>query len=498
MAKRFLGSLGTNTASTSVQRQSSGRSYVGGGQPYRDNWDYERIVQQGYERCILVFRCVDIIAWHAARLPMGLRQGDPVFGDWVRPNDPLLRLLNRAPNKYLTGLQFRWLIIAQLLLNRQGAFIEVITKNGKVVGLFLMPPGRTAPVVSNTTFVESFEVQVNAGITDTVRLAPYTPGGPDGSSILWIRHMHPSDPYSGSSPLQAMGVDIDSNFLARLYNRNFLARDGRPAGIVTISGDVSPDDREEIGRRVNGAQAGGPNIAVVEGEDLKYVDLMTSQRDAQFVNLAEMTEDNILTGFGIPKSILGNASKRTFTNAGQEEQNFWNSTMLLWIGLIDDALDQLTPGGLEDDVWLRHNTDSITILQQPRMDRRKAALAEFLGGAITLQQFAVIAGERADLYDQPGCKVFWVAGGKVPIGIDEESTKAALTLQQVGSIAFTPQDLEAQKEQQQLAGPEPEPDAPGAGGQSTGSPDAFDGGSLDDIDMDQLRQIMSSQGALSS
>ena len=46
-------------------------------------------------------------------------------------------------------------------------------------------------------------------------------------NVIWIRRPHPLDPYLSMTPMQAAGVAIEVENLAKIYNRNFLVNDGR-------------------------------------------------------------------------------------------------------------------------------------------------------------------------------------------------------------------------------------------------------------------------------
>ena len=127
-----------------------------------------------------------------------------------------------------------------------------------------------------------------------------------------------------------MSVELDH--FARLYNVTFMSNDGRPAGVLAVrdSKGGATDIDETIMNRVEERFAKGPQeagkLSVLAGE-LSYVDLATRPRDMQYENTAKNAKTEILSGFGVGESVLGDASGRTFDNADNELYVYWTRTM---------------------------------------------------------------------------------------------------------------------------------------------------------------------------
>lgn len=427
------GLLETKAAGSAVSRAIAGRGSVTVAAAYVGRWDLEKAVRDGYEKVIWVYRCVDAIASNASSIPIVVRNGDQRDGQIV--NDSVIhRLLNRRPNTYETAAQFRYRLSAQTLLSRKGAFIEIVRDNGgRATELHLLPPNMVEPIPDPKKFVSGYRIRdVENNIID---LKP--------EDVIWVRvKPHPTDAYAQMTPLVAAGLAVDTDYLARLFNRNFLAKDGRPGTLISVQGQINPQDAEELKRRFSGGPMSAGEATVIEADGVTVNDLSATPHDVQYVEGIRGTKEDILLAFGVAESVLGNASGRTFDNADAEREGFWLDTMVNHVTALDSAYDVLTPGGNDDDQFVTHDLEQVDILQRAKRLRHDKALNEFLQGTMTLDQYLEEVGRPT--LNVPASRVFWGRQGLVPFGANDEDTKAAAALQVVGMAAPTDPGASAQ------------------------------------------------------
>ncbi len=410
---RWLPSLQTKGAVEDATRRATATNYAWAGNPYHSTWNVDRAVKDGYDRVIWVFRAIDHIASAASRLPIVLRVGDengpPAEG--LATKDPLMRLLNRVSNAWEPAAAFRYRLSSQLLLSKKGVFIEVVrSRLGDPIALHLLPCGTTSPIPHPKTFVSGFEVYVN-GVAETI--PAYEADGVT-PHVLWVRKPHPIDPYSGVTPMESAGLSIDMDFYARMYNRGFLQNDGRPGGLLGVKGKMDPDDKAELRRRFGGGPSQAGRTSVINSEELSWVDTAVTPREAQFADILKITKQDVLSAFGVPESILGNSSDRTYANAAAEKLNFWEETMPPHMDLITGSFDYLTQGGIEDDLYLVHDTETVPVLQKAKQEREEALQKLFDSGLISADEFREETGR--DPISTKGTRSLWIAGTKKPIG----------------------------------------------------------------------------------
>ncbi|MEU4703353.1 phage portal protein [Nonomuraea dietziae] len=376
----------------------------------RRSWPVERAVVEGLERVVWVFKSVDAIAGHASRLPIERVLIKPDGEREVITDDPLARLLNKGRvNRLEKGPQLRKRLSGQVLLSPNGAFVEVSTnRRGQPIGLDLLPPGRTRPVPGRAgDLLSHFETIGPDGQRHTI----------DPERVLWFRDPHPTDAFRAISPMEAAGLSVDLDFLARLYNATFLRNDGRPGGVIGIDGEVDDDEMDRIqGIFGKGAHEAG-KLTVLQG-DLSFIDLAARPRDMAYADLARISKEEILAAFGVPESILGNASGRTFDNAAQEEFGFWTHTMLPHLSLLVTGWDT----DHDDESFYEINTDTVEVLQRAKAARRAEAREEFSAGLISPDEYRAIAGY--DPVDLPHSRALYIAQGKTPIPGREEDAEA--------------------------------------------------------------------------
>lgn len=370
---------------TEKKLYTSGTGYSKPGTPYKDGWDVERGINQALDRVVYVYKSVHAIASNAASLPIAQRLGDWRIGE-LKYDAPILNILNRYPNPNTDAFTFRFMLSSQILLSRKGAYVEM-TRNrlGDVSSLFLHQPQFVLPIPNNETFVSGYSVEY-----------PNTPKRVVlPQDMMWIRVPHPIDPYKGQTPLESAGLAIEFDYYSRVYNRNFVINDGRPGGILLIKGDMEEEQSEEIARRFRGTTGsnigGAGRTTVLSAEDASFIDTSINQRDAQYTEARMQNKEEILLAFGVPESVLGNASNRTFANADVELEVFWRETMTPHLTLLERAFDIL-----DDDpsTYFAFDVSSVAILSRDDRERSRFHLEELKQGAISIDEYRELTGRK--------------------------------------------------------------------------------------------------------
>lgn len=362
------------------------------GKGYKDPWDIERAYREGMQKVTWVSRCVDAIAGNQSRLPVILRKDNSPDGEIVkkkRGTSTILDLLNTRSNQGENSFIFRYRMSSQLLLGTRGVFIEKVRgRDGGIIALNILPPQHTSPIPDPKKFVSGYEITMPTG--EKIIMKP--------EDVIWIRRPHPIDPYLSLTPMESAGIAIEIENLAKMYNRNFLLNDGRPGGLLVLRGEIDDDDKEELRSRFRGNIGRVGTVGVISSDDgVDYVDTSSNPRDAAYIQMRQITKEEILASFGVPESVLGNASGRTFSNAAEEVSVFWNETMSPHLEIIARALDEL-----DDEHYIDFDTSSVPYLIITKQERERYLLQEMQSGLISVNEYRTGTGRKeveADLAD---------------------------------------------------------------------------------------------------
>jgi len=375
---------------------------------YHDSWDIERVYRDGVRKVTWVYRCIDAISGNQARLPMLGHKDNKPDGEIVK-DAKVLDLLNRRSNVGEDSFAFRYRLSAQLLTSSRGAFVEVLRgRGGDPIALNLLPPQYTSPIPDPKKFVSAYEVRLpNMGIQ---YIKP--------EDVLWFKHPHPLDPYLSMTPMESAGVAIELETLAKFYNRNFLVNDGRPGGLLVVRGDMDEDDKDELRSRFRGnIGKTGSTTVIASAEGVDYVDTGASPRDAAYIEMRQISKEEILSAFGVPESIIGNASGRTFSNAVEETRVFWLETMPQHLEMLARGLDPLHP-----DLYFDFDIKDVPVLQISKQEKERFLMQEFASGLITANEYRTGTGRK--LVDSELADAMLASPNLAPIGNTEKKMEA--------------------------------------------------------------------------
>jgi HK97 family phage portal protein len=446
----LLGLGGLETKGLAERIRSSASAYVVPGQPYRQSkWNVKKAVEEAYQGNPLVYRAIEVMCQNAIARKIVFRRGDPEDGKIISKisDDPtrLLYVLNRRANPWETAKIFRHRLVAQYALSSKGVYIEVIrTRAGGIGILNILDPDLCEKIpyekrdpatgkVIEFDPVGTLQYQVaSGGYNYLPRFDPTKSALQQPAAYLWVRSPHPTVMWEGMSPTEAAAMSIDLDRYARHYNRRFLQNDGRPGGLISIKGVVSQEAEERVQAQFMGGPESAGRPVVIAADQVSYVDTSATPRDMMWDNLQKFTRTDIAIAFGVPESVLGDASGRTFDNADAEYSMFWEHRMGPLLASLDDQLDVLTGSTWDDDLFLWHNTSDVWVLGRHQREREDRAADDLERGAITVDEYRVITGR--DPWDVPATRVLYIPSSRIPVGDAEHPGDAddVAQLQQLG------------------------------------------------------------------
>lgn len=442
MARRLSGGLrsllrrpGVEHKSLDSRAISSYRGYAIPGQPYHQDWNTDRAVREGVQANPYIFRAIEVCADNALARRIRLRREDPDDGPIIPPRElddgqrRLLWVMNRRTNKWEVAPIFRHRLTAQYLLSSRGVYVEAIrNKRDNLWGLLLLDPDlvepvptyerdqRTGKLVADPlgAFRVTRQAATHMGGEWQEDLPPWDPEQDhtsQPSGIIFIRSPHPTLLSRGLSPMEAAGLSADLDRHARLYNRRFLEQDGRPGGILGVKGQVSEATERKLQSRFQGGAEHAGRTTVLEVDDLFWQDTSNTPRDTQWGDTMDRMRRELSIAFGVPESVLGDASGRTFDNADAEYEGFWQHKMWPLLRMLDAQLDVLTPGGYDDEVFLGHDVSDVWVLGRHKRAEQDRALAQYQAGAVTLDY--VREKLEQEPLDIPATRTLHIPAGKI-------------------------------------------------------------------------------------
>lgn len=348
---------------------------------------YETLAEQGYQKNIIVYRCVSLIARGVASVPWQLYKNEQRIED-----HPLINLLQN-PNPQQGLSRFMETLTAYLLL-AGNVYIEAVVPEKDPFELYLLRPDRMKIVPGIGGMPEAFVYSLG-GKSVTIPVDAYT----GKSRILHIKAFNPLNDWYGMSPIEAAAHSIDQHNAVATHNISLLQNGGRLTGALQYrpgaTGEILDDEqrqrlREELKSAAEGADNAG-RILILEG-DFDWKEMGISPKDLDFIEGKYLSAREISQVYGVPPMLVGVPGDATFSNYKEARYHLWEDTILPHLEIIKTELNKWLIGFYRESLYLDYNTDAIPALASKR---------EILWGKIEKASFLTINEKRSLLGFSP-------------------------------------------------------------------------------------------------
>ena len=188
----------------------------------------------------------------------------------------------------------------------------------------------------------------------------YTP-----EEVVWFRYFNPLEEYAGLSPIAPARMAVDMGKDGLRFNRNFLRNSAQPDFVLLTNETMNDTEIEDFYRRWEArfrgpAQAHRPAVASFV-RDIKTLGI--SHREMDFIQGLRWSLEEVSRAFGVPKPLLSDLERATFSNVNAAERFFWRNTMVPEMQfLAEQVTGKLFPLLGYGDLQLEFNLNAVEAL----------------------------------------------------------------------------------------------------------------------------------------
>ena len=267
----------------------------------------------------IVAACIDTYAQTAAECPPShwRSTGD---GGRERITTSALSRVMLKPNAYQSGSDFILNLVGYLYGDGNAYALAIRNNRFEVSELHLMDSGSCdASVASNG---QVFYNLAGNPVVDAV-LPREALGRVPARDVLHLKLNARGNPLKGDPPLIHATADIAANQAVLQQAHTIAQNQSKPSGVLTTDQPLEDWQNKEIHQmwleRTTGGGAGGVPIL---SSGLKFQQISTTSRDAQYAEMVQITDGHIATVYRIPLPLLS-LWGTTIQTASEDQMRFW-------------------------------------------------------------------------------------------------------------------------------------------------------------------------------
>jgi HK97 family phage portal protein len=361
--------------------------------------------EQYYTAHPWVYQCVFIIATKIAEIALAYYR-DKGAGETEEITDhPAITLLEH-PNPFQSGFDLREALITFLELTGN-AYVEKYrgpSGRGEVQELWPIRSDRVLVVPAEDGTVMGYLVKI--GNQHYPILA---------ENMIHLKYFGPMNDYYGVGPLQAVMTGLVSDLYAMEYNKLFFTNSAVPDGVFSSDDDLDDDDTERLRLQWHESHLGyerSHRVAVL-GKGARYQPIGLSQREMEFLALRKMSREEILAVFGVPPVMVGLLEHASYSNAREQEKQFYKVTVTPRLVKLQQALTMGILAEFDEKPFCEFDLTGIEALKEDATMKSALGTQLISGGQWTQNEV------RQELWMKDpiaGGDQLYISGGLLPVG----------------------------------------------------------------------------------
>jgi HK97 family phage portal protein len=356
---RFFGSR-----KFSESRSVSSVQYLNQAAPSAAN--FATYSKEGYEKVVMVYRCVSMIAEACGGIEWELYSKRKGGEKTEIENHELLDLLEK-PNPLMGRSQFIEALVSFYLI-AGNSYVEANKPSPNKPPKELWPifgPDKMKVIVGKDGYPSAYEFRDGGNKrtwpVDFVKLT---------SDVLHLKTFNPTNIWYGLSPLQVGIQAIDNTNASATWNLSLLRNMATPSGVLTVestqhnpAGALTIEQRENLKESIEERYSGVRNAGrpmLLEG-GLKWQSMSLTPKDMDYLKGKEVTANDICLIYGVPGELVG-LGQKTFNNYEQAKAALYTETILPLMDFLKTELNRWLVPAYGEDLCLEYDKDDIEAL----------------------------------------------------------------------------------------------------------------------------------------
>lgn len=364
----------------------------------------------------IVYACISAIAEEVASSEHYLKKPNRLNEyERVKTRHEFLRLLDK-PNPQMT--KFELLEGTQSFIEMAGEAFWIfalgeVTKRPKEV--YLMRPDKMKVVVDDKDgSVKGYILHKGDGSQ-----IPFSV-----QEVLHFKMFNPNNTYRGLGTVQAAMTYIETEKFASRFARNFLYNNATPTGVLSLQKNVSKEVANKFKRMWTEGISGSENagkIAIVREIDVKFEKIGLSLGDIDLKALRELTDEQIMKMFRVPKGILAISEGQGLGRASIETLEY------IFIKRVIEPKVKRIDGTLQTAIERFYKKDQLIVCHEQIIPEDKEYNLKLLEAGTDKWITRDEAREQSGL-DAVGAELLYNEINKIPIETEKKSKSATFKI----------------------------------------------------------------------
>ena len=333
-----------------------------------------------YATSPLVYAAVKLRAEALCRAPLRVWATGEDDEDVRVPDDHPLQVLLDNVNGWWTSIDL--LRATSTYYDLYGSAFWVMDKAGPgstPTRIWAARPDRMRVIPNPPNYIGAFEY------------GSMTPGSgkryrPD--EVVWFRNFNPLDEFAGLSPIAPGRLSIDMATDAALHNRMVFKNGLLGDSVITSKGPVTQAQVDDVWARLRKKFAGPDNShrpMILDSEmDAKLLTL--SARDMEFMATLRWSLEDICRIYGVPKTLLHDLEKATYSNVDAEERIFWRNTILPLMQFYEAEINEMLTPQFGEGIFVKFDISEIEALQANEVEVQDGEREDVKAGILTINE----------------------------------------------------------------------------------------------------------------